>query len=422
MKRWIALSVFGMSVGLFGAALSSQVAVAGTDPDAKCESGKMQELGKYTACNLTAQSKLLNGGDVGRYDASINRCRQKFSTKFEAFEQSAVALGSVCPTVGDSELLADAAAALADHLVATVASDLTDGPKGGCASAIVRSVAKHTACHLKAESKRRLRSNGEKYRRSHMKCRFGLDSALRRIEGKECASGSAEYFGILASGLEVGLALAQQFPPRFTDNGDGTIADGWRQQQWEKKVALDDVSDFDNPHDADNTYPWAGACSASPRKACQPDTASSSACFGGVEGSTIGCEVCSAAEGTCETGAAGLTAWQWLVQLNGTSFGGHADWRLPTRDELIEILQMGPSSPNVYTQFNGEACGALCTDLSSSDCSCTRSGFGATVSSAPCEDGCFWAIGEFVYTSWPRPPLVAKLPTQQYSVRAVRGG
>ena len=160
---------------------------------------------------------------------------------------------------------------------------------------------------------------------------------------------------------------------RFTDNGDGTITDGWTGLMWEKKVKLDTAADPNNPHDADNTYSWAGTCSQNPTSLCQPTAASSVACGAGVEGNATGCAECESGDGGCSVTNPAGTIWQWLVGLNQASFTGNNDWRVPTKDELEELVDESSFGPSIHSPFHGGACGPECGDNALPECACTSS-------------------------------------------------
>ncbi len=99
---------------------------------------------------------------------------------------------------------------------------------------------------------------------------------------------------------------ACEAPPRFTDNGDGTVTDHQQGLQWEKKtgtVAFSrncTVTACPDPHDANNIYQW---CLDTNNDGC--DTAGNQP------------------DGNAFTG--------FLAALNTPPcFAGHCDWRLPT--------------------------------------------------------------------------------------------
>jgi hypothetical protein len=218
---------------------------------------------------------------------------------------------------------------------------------------------------------------------------------------------------------------------RFVDSHDGTITDTQTGLMWEKKVGLGVVNPA-NPHNATNTYTWAGQCSSAAAVPCQPDADAANACAAGLEGNPnpTGCATCQAAQGTCTSGNAGAlaTIWDWLVQLNaGSGFAGHTDWRIPTESELGTIIDFTSSTnPPVDPAFQGATCGIGCVDANNPACSCTNHPLGFYVSSSG-RSGMNAAWGIF-YPNAIDPSSSARTVTTfvpftaQSSVRAVRGG
>jgi len=93
----------------------------------------------------------------------------------------------------------------------------------------------------------------------------------------------------------------------FTALGGGTmVQDNVTGLVWEVKTNKDDVENYDDPHDADNTYTWY-----------DPDPATN----GGHAGT----------ESDHDT-------LDFIEALNNANFGGHSDWRLPSREELRSIV------------------------------------------------------------------------------------
>lgn len=92
---------------------------------------------------------------------------------------------------------------------------------------------------------------------------------------------------------------------------------------WEIKNSKDDVVNYNNPNDADNTYSW-----------CDPNPTTN----GGFAGN---CVDFNAAYGQADSK-------DFINQLNnGSGFGGYTDWRLPTINELATLADFGRSSPSL---------------------------------------------------------------------------
>ncbi|MBI5593225.1 MAG: DUF1566 domain-containing protein [Deltaproteobacteria bacterium] len=83
---------------------------------------------------------------------------------------------------------------------------------------------------------------------------------------------------------------------------------------WEMKTNKDGVKNYNDPHDADNTYSWYD---------------NNPATNGGDEG----------------TPDKGKDTKDFINALNGANFGGYSDWRLPTLKELSSIVNYDISSP-----------------------------------------------------------------------------
>ena len=76
---------------------------------------------------------------------------------------------------------------------------------------------------------------------------------------------------------------------------------------WEMKNSKDGKTDYNNPHDADNTYTWYD---------------SNPATNGGYAG----------------TPGTGTDTEDFIKALNGANYGGYSDWRMPTIKELAYIV------------------------------------------------------------------------------------
>jgi hypothetical protein len=96
---------------------------------------------------------------------------------------------------------------------------------------------------------------------------------------------------------------------------------------WEVKQNKDEVEDYTNPHDADNTYTWYDPNLDSPADGKQGD---------------------------CSTT---FDTHQFITALNTANFGGYHDWRLPSREELRSIVDYSIPSPGpAIVVFNFPHC------------------------------------------------------------------
>jgi len=83
---------------------------------------------------------------------------------------------------------------------------------------------------------------------------------------------------------------------------------------WETKTDKDGVKNYNNPHDADNTYTWYDS---------NPATNGGNA---GTEG-------------------LGTDTEDFVKALNYANYGGYSDWRMPTFKELGNIVKYSISNP-----------------------------------------------------------------------------
>ena len=121
--------------------------------------------------------------------------------------------------------------------------------------------------------------------------------------------------------LQPGLSRAWQ------DNGNGTVTDLRSGLTWEK------LSDDGSIHDKDNTYTWDDAFAVK------------------------------------------------IAGLNGASFAGQTDWRVPSINELKSLADYSTASPAVATPFD-MSCAPTCTVISCS-CTSTDSGYWSSTSYQP---------------------------------------
>jgi len=107
---------------------------------------------------------------------------------------------------------------------------------------------------------------------------------------------------------------------RYQDNHDGTVTDLSSGLQWEQKNGADGVQDFSNPHDVDNEYTW---------------------------GNLAGCPIVGCPNGTAFTDFLGRLNYNISADSTTTiwpCFAGHCDWRLPTIQELVTIMDYNSST------------------------------------------------------------------------------
>ncbi|MGD9972748.1 MAG: DUF1566 domain-containing protein, partial [Desulfatirhabdiaceae bacterium] len=108
------------------------------------------------------------------------------------------------------------------------------------------------------------------------------------------------------NGIELGVDATYPEWIMTRDNVTGLI--------WEMKTGKDGITNYNDPHDADNTYTWYDS---------NPET------NGGNAG----------------TPREGTDTEDFIKALNDANYGGHRDWRLPTIKELGYIVDRSIPSP-----------------------------------------------------------------------------
>jgi Protein of unknown function (DUF1566) len=148
-------------------------------------------------------------------------------------------------------------------------------------------------------------------------------------------------------------------PLAYVDNGDGTVTDANTGLMWEK------LSNGDGSvHDFNNIYTWDQVFSVH------------------------------------------------VAMLNGASFAGHTDWRVPNANELASIVNYQNPGPAVSTAFNTN-CAPICTVLT---CSCTQTNDYWSSSTYQYTPASGWSVNFFVGGVGPYGK------TSSHYGRAVRGG
>ncbi len=386
MRRiWVTVLIAAVATLWAGAATA-------LTPADKCESTKLKVAGKYGFCRLKAESKAVKIGGAPDY----SKCDLKYSGKWSSTETSGA---GQCPNGDETPIQAfitqhsdDLAAALNGGPLPDCPSDLATCTTdlGTCNGDVVTCNADLGTCNGDLST---CNSDLTQAQNDLTTCQGDLttcENDLAAAElcgdaaidgGEDCDQGNlngetcvTQSFagGTLACGSGCTFDTGGCYAARFVDNADGTITDNETGRMWEKKVELNSVANLANPHDADNSHVWAGTCSILTSKRCQPTAAAAVLCTANAENGTTGCDECVGGEGTC---SAANTAWTLAVGLNTGSFAGHTDWRVPTREELISIVDYADTtfSPVTNVAFHGASCGAACTDIMNPACSCTRS-------------------------------------------------
>lgn len=377
----------------------------------KCESNKVKTAGQYAFCRMKADAKAIRKGEAPNYA----KCDEKFSKKWLKLDEKG---GVDCPVLGDEAAILGQAADCSDGLSAAIGGN----PPAGCVADLVECSDELTSCEeTVTECSNELVTCEEDLVAAELCGNGAMDAGedcdLGTLDGETCAS-QGFGGGVLSCANGCTFDVSGCFDDRFVDNEDGTITDNVSGLMWEKKTELNSTANGANPHDADNTYGWAGSCSVATSKRCQPNAAAAAECAANVEGDPTGCDECTGGEGTCTVSAPAITtAWDLVAELNADSFAGYNDWRMPTLQELVAIVDYAYTTPpTVDVAFHGASCGAACTDLTDPACSCTRSFiYWSAYTYAPVTNGA-WIV------DFDNGYVFADFKTLPRYVRAVRGG
>src|SRR5262245_28985858 len=355
-----------------------------SNPALTCRSNKNKEAGKYAFCRQKAEAKFaITGDDVARTVAR-QKCLDKFTLKWPAIEAKAAGAGKPCPSVDDLDEVKSGAdtytsnlgLVLAGGTPSDCATDLStcqgslsscDTDLGTCQTdaASCNTTLSTTQANLSTCSGNLSTCNNDaaachgtltSAQASLATCNTNLGTCTTGLSGAQaslatCTTNLGTCNGALttcqgdlttcqavprgqalksgqttcfdAAGTTVPCAGSGQdgefqrgIARAYTDNGDGTITDDRTGLMWEK------LSDDGSLHDKDTVFTWTDAFAR-------------------------------------------------ITALNGSTFAGHSDWRLPDLIELQTLANYGTVSPAVAAAFN-TGCVAACTVAT---CSCTQAGF-----------------------------------------------
>lgn len=161
----------------------------------------------------------------------------------------------------------------------------------------------------------------------------GEECEVNDLDGASCALvGFAG--GTMRCDAGCKLDDAECYEERFDTSGP-TIIDRETGLEWEKKDAANGVQNLTNPHDADNLYTWAD--------------------FLGVPNGTVFDDFLVRLNAPIGPGATSPGGGETEIGPTVTGcYANHCDWRLPTVQELMTIMQDEfPScgTPCVYPEF-----------------------------------------------------------------------
>lgn len=394
----------------------------GTTGAERCETGKLTAAGKYDLCRLKATAKAARIGGVPDYA----KCDSKFASKWDSAESAG---GGMCPSSGDkaavqafiSDHTEDLAVALAggslpdcpgdlarcESGAAACAADLatcnserqdlngdlntcinwylaTSNELSSCTNTLSAAQADLSACSANLATCTATSNN--------LSANLGLcQSALAGTQqllstctsnlfvaencgdgliddGEECDQGNLNGATCVTQGFLGGevkcasgctLDTSGCWNARFIDNADGTITDSATGLQWEK------LGDDGGLHDQDTRFTWFGASTK-------------------------------------------------LSTLNAITFGGHADWRLPTMQEaqsLVDFTQVSPAIDPAFDSGCQPGCDVTACSCTAATWHWTSTEYAPDASEAWYLDYNFGGAGAF-----------SKTAGEGNKVRAVRGG
>jgi hypothetical protein len=376
--------------------MAAGAVTAGPTPQEKCEGGKNAAAGKYYACIANAEKAFVLVEDGDKYEAAIQKCKTNLNVSWDKLEAKAETKDATCPSINDELTLRDFLDSC-QSAVATVVSGT--GPLPNCATCTTDL----TTCQSDKAT-----CNG-----NYQTCSTGLTNCSNNLTTctnalNSCAAGSAAVGDVLSGKTFSSLAgvnVAGTMPNVGVQNvtpGTSAVTISQGYHNGTGSVAGDPDLLATNIAQGIDIFGVVGALTPSqPLKTgqttCWSDTGASVPCFGSKQDGEIQAGAARGftnnGDGTITDNKTGLmwevlsndnllgslhdkdTVYTWgnafavkIAGLNGTSFAGHNDWRLPNRRELESLLNLGVFTPAAYIDL-ATACAAGCTVAT---CSCTQ--------------------------------------------------
>ncbi|MFM7144051.1 MAG: DUF1566 domain-containing protein [Alphaproteobacteria bacterium] len=199
-----------------------------------------------------------------------------------------------------------------------------------CEAAKVKAAGKAAQCRLNAAGVFAASAGGQvdvdKRDAAYAKCQSTLNDAYSKADvkyGNECPVPANTSIVDALTQAYAGNVIVVNQQSRFVDNGDGTVTDNLTHLMWEKKtgavgtaVSCPDVATCPDPHVVNNIYTWS-AVNVSPWP------------FDGTA----------------------ATVFLGLINSQPACLAGHCDWRLPSVEELLTIVEQGSGPPAINATF-----------------------------------------------------------------------